>query len=119
MTTIYDDLIYEPNIVDRAIEVSENSGYCVYFLIRENRIVYIGQSKEFEKRINRHICDSSKSFDSYFVRNCSADEVDSLESFLIMHHQPEYNMIKNENSKRKFHTPVKAAELLNRVLNHK
>ena len=57
--------------------------YCVYFLLRNETIVYIGKSFHLESRLNRHR-QYSYFFDSVYILNIT-DNVKSrrLEKYLI------------------------------------
>ena len=60
----------------------------VYFLIKSNEIVYIGQSINIASRITQH---RDKDFDSVSYVACHKDELDILESLYILAYQPALN----------------------------
>jgi predicted GIY-YIG superfamily endonuclease len=76
-------------IVDGAIPISVVCG--IYFLIRGEQIVYVGQSTNVLRRIARHIYDG-KTFDSFTISPCAAADLDRLESVYITALYPEENM---------------------------
>ncbi|OLF36556.1 hypothetical protein BTW00_05585 [Psychrobacter sp. C 20.9] len=60
----------------------------VYFLVKNNEIVYIGQSINIASRITQH---RDKDFDSVSYVACHKDELDILESLYILAYQPALN----------------------------
>ena len=68
----------------------------VYFLIRNNIIVYVGQSFHVYQRLTLHVIEKLKNFDSFFFLECREDEIDDLESYFIVKYSPEYNSAKNK-----------------------
>jgi len=62
----------------------------VYFLIRQDKIVYVGQSENIQERIKRHKINGKK-FDSYSYILCLKDEINDLEKFYIDACNPELN----------------------------
>lgn len=64
----------------------------VYFLCREGKIVYIGQSNNFSLRIRAHKSDENKKFDEIYFFPCHMNLLNKVESSLIKEFQPEYNI---------------------------
>jgi hypothetical protein len=64
-------------------------GSCIYFLIRDNEVVYIGQSTNLTARVGAHKND--KSFDHVYYFRVPPEELDDLERCLIKNLRPEYN----------------------------
>ena len=62
---------------------------CVYFLIRDGEIVYVGQSRQLPKRIESHRSD--KKFDRVLFVRVSQSVIDQVERRLIIELAPEYN----------------------------
>jgi predicted GIY-YIG superfamily endonuclease len=62
----------------------------IYFLIRGERIVYVGQSKNVLRRIGRHV-DNGKIFDSFSFCPCAESDLDRLEAAYIAALYPENN----------------------------
>ena len=63
----------------------------VYFLVKDEKIVYIGQSTNIFKRLYEHKKDKTKVWDSYSYIECSAGELDIVESLYIFKYEPIYN----------------------------
>lgn len=62
---------------------------CIYFLCRENRIVYIGQTVNLASRLGQHVM--SKHFDRIFYFEVAARDLKELEAELIEYYDPELN----------------------------
>ena len=78
------------------IEILQQRFY-IYFLIRENEIVYIGQTHNFITRFKNHKKKKKIKFDRYYLQpfECTEKEIKLIESQLILHHKP----CDNENLK--------------------
>jgi hypothetical protein len=63
----------------------------IYFLIKEDVIVYIGQSVNIMSRVHTHRYESIKEFDSFSYLLCRKDELDILEAKYILSYLPLYN----------------------------
>lgn len=76
-----------------------NSGTCVYFLCRENKVVYVGQAQNVHSRLVEHMRD--KVFDAVFYIRVPAQRMNKIESALIGYLNPEYNKtaLSTNNSK--------------------
>lgn len=61
----------------------------IYFLFKNEKIVYIGQSKKIFNRIISHCY--SKDFDSFTYIECKENELNELEFEFIAKHKPELN----------------------------
>ena len=92
----------------------------VYFLYKGDEIVYVGQSICVWRRINTHIQEGFKDFDSYSVLPCDEDKLQETEMFYIFALQPKYNkMIEgfcNRNTfikkiKGMFNAPLKRRDI--------
>lgn len=70
---------------------------CIYFLISDNEIVYVGQTQFLSGRLSRHGKD--KTFDSYYVYECKAEEMNDLECHFIIKFNPIYNKTLPRESK--------------------
>lgn len=70
-----------------------DSKFCVYFLIKDNEIVYVGKTKGCHwSRIGAHIAQKAKDFDNISVACCDTqEEMDILEVEYILKFQPKYN----------------------------
>ena len=70
----------------------------VYFLIKNNSVVYVGQSVNIFARINSHF--STKDFNSFSFIQCKKTDLDKLESLYIHYLKPPQNATyKNGNKK--------------------
>lgn len=77
---------FEENKIAKTIELYEN--VFVYFLLKNNEVVYVGQTKKGTSRINAH---TNKDFDKVKVIYCKIGELDKLEDFYIKKYNPKYN----------------------------
>lgn len=64
----------------------------IYFLLQEKRIVYIGQTIDFNQRKPGH---ADKDYDSFRLIKCPADKADHYEQRLIKYFKPLYNQTFN------------------------
>jgi predicted GIY-YIG superfamily endonuclease len=62
---------------------------CVYFLCKDDRIVYIGQSVNLSTRLGAHVL--GKNFDRVFYMDVSREDLNRVEIELIEYYDPEYN----------------------------
>lgn len=63
----------------------------IYFLVREKKVVYVGQTTNLLYRIGSHVR-GPKEFDSYyFVPLSDGDDIDEVEADFIAKFEPEYN----------------------------
>lgn len=65
----------------------------IYFLCRDDRIVYIGQAVDLSRRIPQHL--KEKNFDRVFYINVKEEDLNNVEIELIKYYQPEYNKTSN------------------------
>ncbi len=65
----------------------------IYYLKRESKIVYVGQTINIMERLLSHLRNADKDFDSasYFPVDGSKEERNYIEAGLIIEHKPEYN----------------------------
>lgn len=63
----------------------------VYFLLRKERIVYVGQSTNVYARLGCHASTGGKEFDAQHVIECELGELNWLEALYIVKFRPEYN----------------------------
>jgi hypothetical protein len=81
--------INKNHIIENKTQVSKALP-CIYFLIKDSDIVYIGQNIcGGLSRIGWHIRD--KDFDSYFISYCKAEDLNDLESEMIVKFAPILN----------------------------
>ncbi len=62
---------------------------CIYFLIREHKVVYVGQTTSLASRIQSHLND--KVFDDVLYLPIPRDNLDEVERQFIISLRPEYN----------------------------
>ena len=115
----YENILSEYKIVKKSVKSSHDGGCFIYALIHEGEIVYIGQTRDIDKRMFSHKNDKGKVFDSYYVEAVDSSCIDEVETFLIFVNSPKYNVSKNENAKRKMHTPITHKEILRRLIENK
>lgn len=66
---------------------------CIYFLCKEKKIQYIGQSVTLRSRIKQHIDDGWKDFDEVFFMLCPVARLTELEGLLIKRYKPPLNSV--------------------------
>ena len=71
------------------LKVINKSDFYLYLLVRNNKVVYVGQSSNIFNRIGQHT-DSEKQFDSVFVRVLRSKN-NFLEAYMIFKHHSQYN----------------------------
>lgn len=62
----------------------------IYFLLRKNVIVYIGQTTRLLGRLSQHLIDG-KDFDSYTFFPCEQNQLRELETRMILKFKPKLN----------------------------
>ena len=68
----------------------------IYFLIKNNKVVYVGKSENIGLRVRVH--KYSKDFDSFTIINCDSSELKNLERDYIFKFLPKYNKTVNVSS---------------------
>lgn len=63
----------------------------IYFLLKDKKIVYVGQTTRGYCRIFQHI--NNKDFDSFSYFDCDKKELSKIESSLILKYRPKYNKV--------------------------
>jgi hypothetical protein len=85
--------------------------HCIYALIKNDEVVYIGQSSSIMGRLQQHIAECRKDFDSYaiveWLDTHSTHIVNEKERFYIEKLKPTYNVIHNKKSINKKKKPKK------------
>lgn len=77
----------------------------VYFLIKDSKVVYIGQSINIVNRISTHA--NNHDFDSVAIIECCQEELDVLESLYIFKFQTPLNgSFKSSKHPHARHTPI-------------
>lgn len=68
--------------------------YFIYFLLRGNEVVYVGQTTA---GLSRPFSHQDKEYDLIKVLPCSPDELDEKEDYYINKYKPIYNKMRNYN----------------------
>lgn len=63
----------------------------IYFLLRDNKIVYVGQSINIYSRIGEHFEDRKIKFNRFSIIPCKKENLEILETFYIHKFNPIYN----------------------------
>lgn len=61
----------------------------IYFLIKNEVVVYVGQSVSPYTRISVH--EKDKDFDSYFIEPCEYENLNEAEAYYVLKFNPIYN----------------------------
>ena len=65
----------------------------IYFLYKEDELVYIGMTTNFSSRLNSHIADDTKEFDSYRFLDVNDNvNLNNIEEKYIRKYKPLYNV---------------------------
>lgn len=72
-------------------------GYYIYKYVQNNKIIYIGQTTDLERRIKEHTKDKLKDFKGqiYYFECPNKTSMDSWEYMLINKYHPQYNSALN------------------------
>ena len=87
-------LLEQNEIISKSYEVERNKTG-VYFLIHENKIVYVGKTIKGLTRAYSHLDD--KIFDRMYFIPCSIEDLDEKESDYIIKYSPIYNQMLNDS----------------------
>lgn len=63
----------------------------VYFLYRADELVYVGQTRTLKWRLDQHLAEGVKNFDSVAFIPCTIDRLMQIEGHYIGRHAPRYN----------------------------
>jgi hypothetical protein len=85
------DLISEEEILKLATPVKQLCG--IYLLIREGKVVYVGQSTNCHARIGTHFYERGKKFDAFHLIECGTKQLKKLEAQYIAKFMPQYNVL--------------------------
>lgn len=107
LTGLY--MLTEKQIVSAANRYKPCCG--VYFLIKDNKVMYVGQSVDIHSRMRQHA--KTRDFDSYTYIPCEPDSLDIYESLYIHALSPDWNA---EHESGKKTAPISLLNLLNRAL---
>lgn len=83
--------------------MSDHKRRYVYAAKKSGRVIYIGQTLNFRRRVDGHKCQSPWFADGvHFVQLAAvhgSDKADEIERELIARHQPEYNMLHTDQGR--------------------
>ena len=71
-----------------AKEIPLIKGSLIYFLVKNNEVVYVGQTKNGLYRPFSHY---NKDFDKVYVKKCRTVDLDVIEDYYILKYKPIYN----------------------------
>jgi len=63
----------------------------IYFLVKKDKVVYVGQSIDIGTRLGRHEKDDWKDYDQVFFVSAPKNKLREMESHFIEHFAPKYN----------------------------
>lgn len=92
------ELCDEGQLIDGAFKYEDIKMTGIYFLLKGERIVYVGQSTNLHTRLSHH--QSRIDFDSVSFVSCDQEDLDVLESMYIHRLKPEKNGSGAKGSKR-------------------
>ena len=76
--------------LNKIVEIKRLNILCgIYFLMNDNEVVYVGQSIDIHRRINKH--KESKTFDKIYYLEVDKQNLDEIEKKYILEYQPIYN----------------------------
>lgn len=84
-------LLREEDIIAQAQPWENCSG--IYFLISDGKVVYVGQSVNVFSRIQQHVGNTNRKFDSFAYVPCAKKQLDMLESLYIHYLRPQANAV--------------------------
>ena len=79
----------------KRVNASSIHGPSVYLLYSGDEIVYVGQSVKPFVRIDTHLCEGRKEFDSFRIMRCRKERLIHWETKLINALKPKYNKTHN------------------------
>lgn len=77
---------------DNCIELPKYQDTFVYFLLKDNEVIYVGQTVS---GIIRPLMQKKKNYDTIKIKYCSKEELDVMENDFIMKYRPKYNKMHN------------------------
>lgn len=86
-----DSIININQIISNKISINQSDLIGVYFLIKDNEIVYVGKTENGFARIMTHIREKEKIFDSYAIFPVGKELLEQVEINNILHYRPIYN----------------------------
>lgn len=77
---------------ENCIELPKYQNTFVYFLLKDNEVIYVGQTVS---GIVRPLMQRDKDYDTIKIKYCSKEDLDIMENDFIMKYRPKYNKIHN------------------------
>lgn len=77
---------------ENSIEIKKCNNVFVYFLLKNNIVVYVGQTKN---GLLRPLSHKDKDYDTIKIIYCKENELDFLEDYYITKYNPIYNQMYN------------------------
>ncbi len=72
----------------------DNKGHpCIYFLVKNNEVVYVGKSTYLMQRVLTHQVNRQKDFDEVFWLSVPQEELGETEKAFIRLLRPRYNLV--------------------------
>ncbi len=95
MMLTVDEAVPEQMVLDKKIPIEdiETRRPGVYFLIRENKVVYVGKSNDMIQRLRSHMADQRMEFTHVTMLKLDSDEfeLDIMEKMMIRKFKPPKN----------------------------
>ena len=85
------ELLDEKDILEKATDIPRNCNCAIYFLIRENKIVYIGRAVEVYGRLRNQ--QGRITFDKVYIHKCDRSDLNRVEREYIHKYQPLVNKL--------------------------
>lgn len=101
--TVDDDIPIEISKIDSLFKLPKslfNSGSCIYFLCKNEKVVYVGQAENVHQRLVEHMRD--KEFTSVFYLRVPVHKMNKIENALISYLKPEYNRTSLNRANKEF-----------------
>lgn len=64
----------------------------IYFLLLDGKVVYVGQSINWPRRLYEHLLDGTKRFDAFTILKANRFQLDDLEAAYINQFRPVFNL---------------------------
>lgn len=77
---------------NRFIEIPKYENCFVYFLIKNEEVVYVGQT---QVGLSRPLHHKDKDYDKIVIYYCDCDKLDETEDYFITKYDPKYNKLQN------------------------
>lgn len=95
-----------------AITIPKYQNVFIYFLLKENVVVYVGKTAH---GITRPLSHKNKEYDTIKIIYCSKEELDFFEDKYITKYEPKYNKTLNEATNYTLH---RARDKIRRIFNN-